>query len=105
ESWAPKPITGSPGERVAHAAVDRDRAARRLCRAIRGEKEHRLGDVLGQDPDTEQVALAIEVLEPVDGDPLRGGALAPDLVRPELRILEHGVGVHDVRADTVRRAF
>src|SRR5262245_65266853 len=99
ESWAPKPITGSPRERVPHAAVDRHRAAGRLGGAVRRQEEHGLSDVLRQDADAEEVALAIEVLDLIDPDPLRRGALAPDLVRPELRILEHGVGVHDVRAD------
>src|SRR4029453_16007747 len=87
-SWAPKPITGSPRERVAHAAVDRQAAARGLGGAVGRQEQHGLGDVLGQDRDTQQVALAIELLELVDRDALRRGALAPDVLGPELGILE-----------------
>src|SRR6266850_6474414 len=98
ESWAPKPITGSPRERVPHAAVHGQRAAGGLGGPVRGEEEHGLGDVLRKDADAEQVALAVEILELAHRDPLGGGALASHLVRPELRVLEDGIRVHDVRA-------
>src|SRR4029450_8699472 len=105
ESWAPKPITPSPRESVAHAAVHRQGAAGGLGGPVRGEEQHGLGDVLGKDVDAEQVALAIEVLEPLDGDPLGRCPLAADLVGPELRVLEDRVRIHAVRADAVGRAL
>src|ERR671924_422994 len=47
-------------------------------------------DVVGQDAHAEQVALAIEVLDLIHADALGRGALPPDLLRPELRVLEDG---------------
>src|SRR5713226_7734893 len=84
ESCAPNPVMPSPRKRVLDAAVHRERAAGRLRRPVGGEEEHRLGDVLGEDPDTEKVALAVELLELGDRDPLGGRALVPDLLGPEL---------------------
>src|SRR5437899_10784935 len=101
ESCAPNPVMPSPRKRVLDAAVHRERAAGRLRRPVGGEEEHRLGDVLGEDPDSEKVALAVKILELGDRDPLGGRALAPDLLGPELRVLEDGVGYDYVRADPV----
>src|SRR6267378_5512239 len=105
ESWTPNRITPSPRERVPHAAVDGERAPRGLRRPVRGEEQDRLGDVLRQDADAEQVAPAVELLQLVHRDALSRGALAPDLLGPELRVLEDGVRVHDVRANPVGRAL
>src|SRR5215831_18830716 len=63
-------------KRVFDAAVYRDRTTCRLGRAIRGEEQHRLGHVLGQDRPGEDVPLSIEVLEVVDRDTLRARPLA-----------------------------
>src|SRR5437588_9148380 len=75
-------IIGSAREGVLDAAVDRERAAGRLGLAVRGQEQDSLGDVLGQDAGPQQVALAVEVLELLDGDALGGRPLAADLRRP-----------------------
>src|SRR2546428_12536769 len=105
ESCAPNPVMPSPRKRVLDAAVHRERAAGRLRRPVGGEEEHRLGDVLGEDPDTEKGALAGKILELGDRDPLGGRALAPDLLGPELRVPEAGVWLHDDSADPAGRTL
>src|SRR5947199_10665197 len=87
ESWAPKPVTASPRERVPHAAVHGQRAAGGLGGSVRGQEQDGLGDVLRQDADAQQVALAVEILELAHRDPLGRGALASHLVRPTLQVL------------------
>src|SRR5437870_8628274 len=105
ESWAPKPIMPSPRERVPHAAVHGQRAAGGLRGPVRGEEEHGLRDIFGTNTDAQQVAPAVEVLELVHADPLGRRTLASDVVRPQFRVLKHGIRVHDIRAYSVGRAF
>src|SRR5215471_11823286 len=92
---APKRTGGMelPRKRVLHAAVDGEGAARGLGRAVRGEEKHRLRDVLGQDGRGQDVALAVEVLELLDGDALGAGALTAHVFRPKFGVAEDGVGV------------
>src|SRR5439155_493623 len=79
-AWRGRPRR-SPGastrKGLANAAVDGERASRGLRRTVGGEEERRLGHVLGQDAHPEQVALAVEVLEVLDRDPLGRRALPP----------------------------
>ena len=74
-------------------------------RASRGEVEHRLGDVLGQDVDAERRAVAVVLLELVGLDAVgRGALLAPRRV-PDPRALQHRVRVDRVDADAVAAAL
>src|SRR3989304_5441911 len=64
-------LTWSAGKGISPASVHGERAAGGLGRAVRREEQHRLGNVLGQDRDAQDVALPVELLELLDGDPLR----------------------------------
>src|SRR6266545_3574108 len=92
-------------EGVLDPAVHRDGAARGLGRAVRCQEADGLGHVLGQDGRRQDIALAVEVLELLDGDALGPRALAPHVLRPELGVAKDGVGADDVRADAVRAAL
>src|SRR4029450_11924744 len=70
----------SARERVLDTAVHRERTAGGLGRAVGGEEQGGLRHVVRQDPRTQEVALAVEILDLVDADALRGRALAADLL-------------------------
>lgn len=62
------------GEGLAYAAVNLQHGAGDLGRAVRGEEERRLGDVVGEDARLEQIAAAVELLELLGRDAVRAGA-------------------------------
>src|SRR5437867_2237539 len=93
------------GESLPDPAVDRDDAAGRLGRAVAGQEERGLGDVVGADRDAEEGALSIVLLELVDRDAVGAGALGADGLRPEPALAEDRVRVEHVGAHAVRSAL
>src|SRR5215475_3290191 len=81
----------SAREGVLDTAVHRERAAGGLGRAVGGKEQGGLRHVVRQDPRAQEVALAVEIFDLVHADALRGRALAANLLRPELGVLEDGV--------------
>ena len=86
-----------PSTGITAPVVARERSETRNATASR--------DVSAGDGAPEEAAGGVERLDLVDGDPVRLGALAAEVVRPELRAREDRVGVDGVRADAVGAAL
>src|SRR5262245_55651116 len=105
KSVSPRQVTksatlNSPWIRECDAAVDVEHVARALRRTSRrGEEEHRLGDVVGDDVHLQRRPGAIVILELLGLEAVRARALlAPGRI-PDAGALEDGVGVDGVDAD------
>src|SRR3954468_17920505 len=88
------------------AAVDVEQVAGALAGAVLGrEVQRRLGDVVRQDAHLERVALAVVLVELLGIDVVGRRALLAPRRAPDLRPLQHGVGIDGVDADPVRAAL
>src|SRR5262249_49764096 len=77
---------------------DRQDAAGRLERSIRGEEEDRLGDVLRSHPLVQERPAPVEFLEFIGADAVRPRALLAHPLGPEPGVAEHRVRVDEVHA-------